>query len=197
MIPAEFVALALLLNCVGAGTYLYELLRGRIRPHIVTWSLWALAPCVAFFAQLSEGVGVQSLTTLFAGASPLLVVVILLVRRDASWAVTRFDLVCGALSVAGVVVWVLARRAEYAVVFAVLADAFASVPTYRKTLRAPGSESWANFGCLTLSALITLATLTTWSLSHYAFAAYLALLGASMTGVILVGRRRGVAGRRG
>ncbi|GIM96586.1 hypothetical protein [Paractinoplanes toevensis] len=196
MIPAGFVFLALAFNVLGAGSYLYRLARREIQPHIVTWALWALAPLVAFVAQLSEHIGVQSLITLFTGASPLVVVVMLIARRQGAWGVTACDLFCGALSVAGLIIWALTRHAAYAVLFAIAADALAAVPTYRKAWRNPGSESWFNFACLAVSALITLATITTWSPAHYAFAAYLAVLGLSMTAVILLGNRRVAAGRR-
>jgi hypothetical protein len=188
VIPSGFIILALLLNCFGAGTYIYKVLRRRVQPHIVTWSMWAFAPYVAFFAQLSDGVGVQSLLTLFSGTSPLIVVVILLILHEQIWTVTAFDIVCGALSILGIAVWLLSRQAQYAVIFAIAADAFASIPTYRKAWRDPGSESRVNFGCLAVSALITLATIKVWSLSQVAFAAYLVVLGASLVGVLLTAR---------
>ncbi|GIF22138.1 hypothetical protein Ate02nite_48680 [Paractinoplanes tereljensis] len=117
-------------------------------------------------------------------------------RRQGAWGVSAFDLFCGALSVAGLVAWAVTQRASYAVLLAIAADALASVPTFRKAWRNPASESWLNFGCLTFSALITLATITTWSLSRYAFAAYLAVLGLSMSAVILLRNRRVSAGRQ-
>ncbi|WP_436533680.1 hypothetical protein [Actinoplanes sp. HUAS TT8] len=198
MIPSGFVFLALAFNCLGAGFYLYRLVRREIQPHIVTWALWALAPGLAFSAQVSDGLGLAALVTLFTGVSPLVVVVVLILRGQAAWGVTGFDVFCGALSVLGIAAWLLTRHAAYAVVLAIAADALASVPTYRKSWRDPESESWFNYGCLTVSALITLATISGRTLSHYAFAGYLAVLGAGLTAIILLrGRRRTVAGRRG
>ena len=71
-----------------------------------------------------------------------------------------------------------------------------NIVTWTLWWRDPRSESFLNFACLAVSALITLATIRTWSLSHYAFAAYLALLGISMTAVILLRNRRLAAGRQ-
>ena len=196
VVPSAFVFVALAFNIFGAGSYLFRLIRGDIRPHIITWTLWALAPYVAFFAQISDGVGVQALLTLSTGTSPLIVVIILLVRRKGSWQVTTFDICCGLLSVTGILAWVITRHAEYAVGFAIGADALASAPTYRKAWRDPHSESWINFGCLAVSALVTLATIKVWAISQYAFASYLGALGLSLAAVIILRGRQVSAGQR-
>lgn len=194
MIDERFVLLALLLNLVGPATYLVRLVRGQVRPHVVTWTLWALAPYVAFLAQLGEGVGASSLITLASGTGPAAVAVAVVVRsrtnRSAIWSVTPFDLLCGGLSLVGLALWIVYRNAGFAIGLAIVADTLAAVPTYRKSLRDPRSESWLVYALLAGSAVITLATIDTWTFSEYGFVAYLAVLGTSIAVTIVAGNRR-------
>jgi hypothetical protein len=194
LIDHRFVLLALAFNVLGAGSYMVRLLRSEIQPHIVTWSIWALAPAVAFLAQLHDGVGLPSAITLFTSVSPATVVVVLLIRGNYLLDVTPFDVGCGLLSILGLALWLSLRETGFAVGFAILSDALASLPTYRKAIRRPGSESWITYGCLAVSALITLATVTEWSFARVGFLVYLAVLGSTMTATVLIGGRRARAG---
>lgn len=186
MISQNFIYLALAFHCVGACGYLVKLARGKIQPHLVTWSLWALAPIVAFIAQLDDGVGLPAMLTLFTGASPAVVVAISISKRNAIWKIEALDYFCGLLSIAGFAVWLTFRESAYSVGIAILADLLAALPTYRKSVRAPQSETWFNYACLAISAAITLGTIKTWTFTNYAFAMYLALLGTSLTTLLLV-----------
>lgn len=190
MIDSRFVFLALVFNFLGAGSYVRKALRGQVKPHLVTWSLWAVVPYLAFLAQLSEGVQLPAFITLVAGVSPTLTLLVSVRSRSAHWRTSRFDVGCGACAVLGVVCWAVLADARYALVFAILADALAAIPTFRKSYTNPESESWAQYGCLTTSSLITLASLQVWSFAAYGWAAYLALLGAGLAATIVVRGRR-------
>ena len=73
MIDEKFVLLALLLNTYGDLKYLVATIKGQIKPNKVTWLFWAIAPMVAFSAEISKGVGWASIMTLSVGLNPLLV----------------------------------------------------------------------------------------------------------------------------
>src|SRR3546814_17866720 len=64
-----------------------------------------------------------------------------LISRHGTARITRFDLVCGAISVMALIVWLGLGRASLAVMFAVVADAAGAVPTLRKAWHDPASES--------------------------------------------------------
>lgn len=195
MIDPRFVFLALVFNFLGAGIYVRKALRGQVRPHLVTWSLWAVVPYLAFLAQLSEGVHLPAFVTLVAGISPTLTLLVSVRSRTAHWTTSRFDIGCGACAVLGVVCWAVFADARFALVFAIFADALAAIPTFRKSFTNPESENWVQYACLTTSSLITLASLQVWSFATYGWAAYLALLGSGLAITIVVRGRRAAAPR--
>lgn len=190
MIDPRFVFLALVFNFLGAGIYVRKAIRGQVKPHLVTWSLWAVVPYLAFLAQLSEGVHLPAFVTLVAGVSPTATLVVAARSRTAHWRTSRFDIGCGICAVLGGVCWAVFADARYALVFAIVADALAAVPTFRKSWTNPESENWVQYACLAVSSLITLASLQVWTFAGYGWAAYLAVLGVGLAATIAVRGRR-------
>jgi hypothetical protein len=181
LIDLHFVLLGAFISLLGGLGYLYGTLAGRVQPNRVSWFMWALAPLVAFAAELQEGVGLQSLMTFMVGIVPLLIVAASFVNRGSAWRITRFDLVCGGLSLAGVGLWALTRSGDVAIVFAILADALAAVPTFVKAAVAPESEGYTPYLGGSISAAITLLTVTDWTFANYAFPLYILAIGLLLT----------------
>lgn len=67
MIGERWIILGVTLNFLGAIGYLVDTVKGKTKPKRVTWFMWALAPLVAFFAEIKQGVGLQSLMTFMVG----------------------------------------------------------------------------------------------------------------------------------
>jgi len=184
VIPVQFVLLGAAFNLVGLTSYVADTLRGRNRPNRVTWFLWALAPLIAFAAELGQGVGLQSLMTFMVGFGPAVVLGASFVSRHGAVRVTRFDLVCGVLSLVALVMWRVTGRGDVAIAFSVAADLLAGVPTIAKAYRDPDSESWPAFACSGVSAAITLLTITTWTFAAAAFPVYILCVATLLTVLI-------------
>ncbi|APU20006.1 hypothetical protein [Actinoalloteichus sp. GBA129-24] len=67
MLDPHWVFAGAVLGLVGSVRYAFAITRGRVRPNLVTWSLWAAAPLIGFFAQLDSDVGLPAVMTLAAG----------------------------------------------------------------------------------------------------------------------------------
>ena len=117
MIPVQFVLVGAAFNVVGLSSYVADTLRGRNRPNRVTWFLWALAPLIAFAAELRQGVGLQSLMTFMVGFGPAVVLGASFVSRHGAARLTRFDLGCGSLSVVALIMWRVTGRGDVAIAF--------------------------------------------------------------------------------
>jgi hypothetical protein len=190
MIDPHFVFLAAAIGLTGTIRYAIGTLRGRTSPNRVTWTLWAAAPLIGFFAQLDSQVGLPAVSTLAIGVGPLLVLIASFVNRKATVRLTGFDLGCGAVAVLSLIIWLGLDAAPVAVVFAVLADAVGAVPTVRKAWADPRSESALFYVLVGVNGTLTLLTLIDWAPKSWAFPVYLILLSLTMTVIIRV--RRGV-----
>jgi len=99
MINEKFVLVAAALNLAGSSTYAWNTIKGKTKPNRVTWFLWALAPLIAFAAQLGEGVTWASIMTFMVGFGPLTIFIASFFDKKAYWKISKLDIVCGLLSV--------------------------------------------------------------------------------------------------
>lgn len=172
MIDPNWVFAGAALSLFGSVYYCLSIIRGSVRPNLVTWSLWTAAPLIGFFAQLDAGVGLPAVMTLSMGAGPLMVTITSLVARRFFARFTRFDLACGLVAVIAIAVWVGLGDAPLAVWFAVAADGIAALPTLIKAWRHPYSENAIFYSIAAVGATITLLTISVWTPETWAFAVY-------------------------
>ena len=185
MIDQNWVFVAVAINLVGALIYAYSVVKGNTRPNRVTWFILSFAPLLAFAGMIAQGVSFkESVFTLETAISPLIIFVSTFFAKQPKWEITRFDLTCGALSIIGFILWMAFREANIAIVFGLLADGLAFLPTLVKAFKYPETESpWAfMMGCL--AALIALAIVGTYDFKHLAFPLYILL--ADLTAVLFI-----------
>jgi hypothetical protein len=176
VIPPQFVLVAAAINLFGCAAYVNDTLRGRSYPNRVTWFLWSLAPLIAFAAEVQQGVGWTSVMTFMVGFSPLMVLVASFIGRHAYLRITRFDLACGSLSIVALLAWRITGEGNVAILFSLLADLLAAVPTLRKAYLQPHTETALAFLCSGISAVITILTITDWSFAVAAFPLYIVVM---------------------
>lgn len=75
MLPENLVIVGVIINFLGGISYVVDTLKGKVKPNRISWGIWAIAPLIAFFAEIKQGVGIQSLMTFMVGFSPLMIFV--------------------------------------------------------------------------------------------------------------------------
>lgn len=187
MLDVHFVILGAVIGMAGMLSYIRDTVRGVTQPNRVTWLMWAIAPLIAFAAELQQGVGLRSLMTFVVGFGPLMIFMASFVRAQSPWRIGPFDWLCGALSAAGLVTWLVTRHGTVAVVAAIVADALAATPTLRKSWSAPETESAAAYLAAAVNALITVMTIDRFTTANSAFPLYILAI-ASVQTALIVGR---------
>lgn len=170
MIDERFIYLGVGINFFGTISYLKSTLQGKTKPNKVTWFLWALAPLVAFAAQYSQGVGLVSLMTFMIGFGPILIFLASFLNKKSDWKITKFDIFCGILSLLGLVLWGLTRVGNIAILFAILADGLAAIPTLIKAYHYPETENLDSYLCAGISAVIAFLAIKDWNFANFGFA---------------------------
>jgi hypothetical protein len=176
MLNPNFVIVAVVLQFLASLGYLRDTITGRVQPNRVSWLLWSIAPLIAFFAEIKQGVGVQAWVTFIAGFVPVLVFLASFINKKSQWHLGKIDLVCGVLSVLGLILWGLTRIGNIAILFSILADGLAAVPTIVKSYYHPESESYPVYFFSIVSSFVALLTLTNWNFQSYAFLVYLLVI---------------------
>lgn len=167
------VLIAAFATLVGASLYIRAMFRGQTKPNRVTWFMWCVAPFIAAAAGLSNGAGWAAVPVLMSGVSPLMVFTASFFTKKAYWKPSRFDYLCGILSGLALLLWYVTKDPNVAIVFAIVSDALAAVPTFRKALHNPESESIWPFTIGLFGPMTSFLVAPTWAFSELAFPSYL------------------------
>jgi hypothetical protein len=173
MLHSNFIIIGTLIGAAGSIAYLRDTVKGKIIPNRVSFLLWSVAPLIAFFAQIKQGVGLEALMTFSTGFLPLTVFIGSFVNKNAEWKLTWFDLLCGLLSVAGLVLWTITSVPNVAIFFSIVADAMAAIPTVVKAYKYPDTEIAWPWIATVFGVLLTLLTLFTFTFANCGFILYI------------------------
>jgi len=184
MLNVHFVILGAALNLIGSSSYVVLTIKGKTRPNRVTWFLWALAPLIAFSAELGQHVGLRSIMTFMVGFGPAMVLIASFINRKAVWKITRLDVTCGVLSILALIAWGITGKGNVAIAFSIASDLLAATPTMIKAYKEPKTEHYGVFALGTVSAIITLLTIKQWTFAQYGFPLYIALCCAALVFLI-------------
>lgn len=176
MINQSFIYLGAIIFFFGSIGYFIETLQGKVKPNKVTWFIWALTPMIIFAAQVKQGVGIQSLLTFMVGFIPLIIFLASFVNKKSYWKIEKLDLICGGLSIVGLILWQVTKVGNIAIFFSLISDFLAGWPTIVKSYQHPETENYLLYLGNATFALITLLTIKVWTFGTYSFSLYIFIL---------------------
>lgn len=172
MLPENIIYFTILTTAVGYFFYFKDTLYGQTRPNFVSWFLWMLVPFIGVFFQLKAGAGLSALPVFLAGFGPLLVILISLYRRNSIWKITRIDMFCGILAFLALVFYVITRDLGISILFAILSDGLAAIPTIIKSWKFPETETAVVYVPGIINNTLGLLIIKNWTFSIYSFSIY-------------------------
>ena len=90
MLNPEWNIAAGAINMTGCALYMWDTIKGRVKPNRVGWSLWTIAPLIAFAAEVTQGVSWAALITLASGLGPLMILLASFASKKAYWKLRPF-----------------------------------------------------------------------------------------------------------
>jgi hypothetical protein len=185
MIPDYWAYVAAVINVLGTLTYVADVFRGKARPNRVTWGVLTIAPMIAFASMLSQGVGMaQSIVIFSVGFSPFLIFVSSFLVKHPAWQLKRFDIGCGVLSLIGLLLWWITGEGNVAIIFSILADGLAFLPTLVKAYYHPETESPWTFMASEVATIMGLMTVKNWNFETVGFQLY--ILAANIFAIVFI-----------
>jgi hypothetical protein len=152
---SAFVSTAL--GIYSTVPYVMSILKGKTKPHQLSWLVFVIMNGIVFFSQLFEGARESILLTLtfFVGSSLVFALSLKYGIRESS----KWDKVLFSFALVTIVIWFITRSNSLAIWLTVLIDIFATSMIILKIKVKPDSEdptAWAIatsayvFTCLTL-----------------------------------------------
>ena len=140
------VILSAVLSLSGSFAYIRDMFRGKSKPNLVTWGLWAFAPLIATGAALSASADIWATVRIFmSGFGPLLIFLFAFIVPQSYWKLSKFDFVCGGLSLIALFAWLGANSPVLAILLAATADLLATLPTIIKAWKYPETAEASYF----------------------------------------------------
>jgi hypothetical protein len=190
MLPEYWAIIGAIIGSLGGFYYIYETFIGKAQPNRVSWLLWGIFPIVIFVAQRAQGVEGISWASFVAGFTPLLIVAASFFNKKAYWKSEPRDYYLMAAAILGIILWAITNNPNLALLFSLLSDMLAGIPTLIKSYRHPHSESWIAYAISTFGFGISLLSVHIYNFENAAFIAYLFLLNATLAVVASRSRKQ-------
>ena len=173
MFPENVIYLGVIFYIIGYYIYFRDMFFGQTRPNLVSWFIWMLAPFIGVFFQLKAGAQLSVIPILMAGFGPLVVFIVSIWKKNWHWNISAFDIACGVLALLSLVLYVITHNLAVSILFVILADALAFVPTFKKSWNSPESESGLLYVSTTIVNIIGILIIKDWIFTIYSFGFYL------------------------
>lgn len=174
------VFLGATVQLIGVSSYIKDILRGNTKPNKVTWLMWSIAPLIASFAAFSGGAGWTTLPIFMSGFGPLLVLIASFYNEKSYWKIETFDYFCGLCSLSALIFWIITKNPAIAIIFAIIGDGFAAIPTLMKSWKNPETETVDAYTTGLFNALTGFFAIKLWNFSSFAFPIYLVVINTSL-----------------
>ncbi|MES2088175.1 MAG: hypothetical protein V4467_04275 [Patescibacteria group bacterium] len=172
--PHWLVVISVLISLFRASIYVRDTLTGKTKPNRISHAMWALAPAVGVISALSAHADIWTTSRIFmAGFGPFVILLASFFNRQSYWKLTPFDFLCGLFSAFGLVALLFAKSPELAILFAVIGDCFAAIPTIIKSWKYPGTETGLSYIAGLIAALLIVPSIPKWDITNSAFQIYL------------------------
>jgi hypothetical protein len=176
MLSENIGYITVLIQLVGVYFYIRDMFRGTTKPNLVSWTIWALAPLIGAYLSIKAGAGLSVLPVFMSGFNPVLVIIIALIIKKGYWKITKFDIICGILALFALVIWGITRNFSLAILFAILSDFFASIPTVVKSWKFPETETGATYTGGIIANILGLLMIKNWTFPIYSLGVYFIII---------------------
>ena len=120
-----------IVSLIAYVPYIRNLLKGKTRPHLFSWLVWSVLGGVAFGLQLSGGAGAGAWIMGIIGLMSF--IIFLLSFKKGTKDIQVIDWFCLSGAMLALFFWIITKTPLLSVIFVILTDGLAFVPTVRKS----------------------------------------------------------------
>ena len=183
-----FATVASLLTIAGNVPYVIDILKGRVKPHSYTWFVWTIVSAIVFFGQLAKGAGIGALPT--AASEVFTLIIFLLSFKYGFKYITKIDTFFLILALGGIIPWILTRDPTISVIIAVSIDVIAFIPTMRKAVLEPKTETPLLYGKNVVRHILALFSMQAYNVATTLHSIAMITTNFSMTLLLVIFRNR-------
>jgi hypothetical protein len=187
---ATFATIAILISATSFLPYIWSTFRGKVRPHVLSWSIWGLTTTIVFLAQRSAGAGVGAWPVGLSAAMAFLIAIIAYIKRG-EIRITPTDWLFFVLALGALPLWYVTDNPLWAVLLVTAVDILGFGPTIRKAYHQPHTESVLFFSLIALRNVFALLALEYYSFTTALFPATIGTMALIVTATVISQRPAG------
>ncbi len=187
------IAISSVLTVASALPYIWDILKNKTKPRIVSWFIWSVLTGIATAASFVDHQYASAILT-FSATVETVAVVVLGLFKSGDRALERFDMYCLAGAVTGLVLWLVFNSPGVAVLASVIIDLVGALPTVKHIWQKPYEETWLTFLLASIGGLLTVLAATDLRVTEIAYPIYILLINAVFVGVITIRHKYAQAG---
>ncbi|MCL2280375.1 hypothetical protein FWC31_00590 [Candidatus Saccharibacteria bacterium] len=150
-----FGVLTIVLSALGYIPVIAQTIKGKLKPHPVTWTVSTLTGGAKALILLFNKAGPGAWSPLFSTVCCLVLSIVAFFKYQKTLRITRRDILFLFLAISAVVLWLISRDlAIISVILLVASNIFGFVPTFTKTWKHPRSESLYGWTMSILGAVL-------------------------------------------
>lgn len=180
---------ATVLVFIGYIPYLRDSIKGKTKPHLYSWFLWALVTFIAFALQLSGEAGSGAFVTLAAALMCLVVITFGFIQKS-KIQIVKMDTIFLILAFISLGLWLIAKQPILSAILATVVDLFGFAPTIRKSWSNPYTETLSFYYLNTLRFGLAVIALQTYSIVTAFYPISWLLANGLFAGMLLIRRRQ-------
>lgn len=151
---SALVTIGALISAAGSVPYILAVIRGTVRPRLVSWGVWAVLAGVMTISAYLEGAMASAVMTSITFIACTTVTLLGWQRRTGG--INRLDMVCLAGAVLGIASLALFKNPLVALSVSVAVDIVAFIPTLVHAWSSPYEESLTCFALSTLGGTLAM-----------------------------------------
>lgn len=180
--------LAVVLTFVGYVPYIKDTIKGKTKPHIYSWFIWAFVTFIIFGLQIAGKGGAGAYTTL--ATAILCLAIFILGMRNGHKDITKFDTVIFIVTLIATAVWIFAKQPIISTLLIVTINTLANIPTIRKSWKDPHSETLFTWEMGAVRNLLGLIALSNYSILTWLYPVTNLLINIIESSILVVRRKQ-------
>lgn len=179
--------IAMIIALIGYIPYIRDCIRGKNKPHVISWFIWVLVSFIAFGIQLLNKGGIGSFINLFMGV--ICVTIFFFGLKNGTKNITRVDWVAFSLALIAIVLWLVVKQPLLSIILVVFIDMMSFLPTILKAWKNPYTETVITYGLSGVKNGLSIYALSTYSLTNIIYPVYSLIANFLFVGMLILRKR--------
>ncbi|PIR95845.1 hypothetical protein COT93_00195 [Candidatus Falkowbacteria bacterium CG10_big_fil_rev_8_21_14_0_10_37_18] len=169
-----------ILVLLSAIPYAWRVFQGKIKPNIVGWSLWSFIGLSILLNYQNIGAEDNIWPAIFSFTNPLIITLLAIWKKGEKIKLNRIEYFCAFFSIASIILWWYwlgnNNYSQYALYIAIIADAFAAIPTAIYVLKNPGGDRPFMWLIFAIGYGLAMLSIKEHNLANYSLPVYMCIM---------------------